>query len=815
MSRLSSSLPEGTEDYEKSQQSAADEGDRWFALVGAVFDKDADRPTAEASLDRTAGIVKAASKKILEGAVELLTKRNYKPFGSASVIASALRRCPSLFKNSSESTLASLFVPDQVETMFAAPSASYILSCLTLLGRIPEQKESFEEFWTTTVKSILSSEGSPSRRIRSITTLISTAPGSILAREDPDLQDFMLTQSLECAKGAVESWEFLETALSSNALEDSRADELTEKLVLLLDSSQRNIEAPLKALEIVAHKKGSLLSRQHIHVALVSKLLGLTEISDLSLSMRTTALLTLLEKHTDSGEHPIIGIVQENLENAGPNSLSVDTLVQQIQDIYRSRTISEEFLFPNPNIWRSELSVFLQDLPSPSLSLTSSLGSSYLLVSRGTKTASGKPRRDRRGYSVPARMALYTSKILSSGIDLSSASQEFQLDLLYLLCLTVELASDQLTLTNENGLWASYSSQGVLDEVQDFISSTRETVRRICSADKDLQVDYIDDKSRVGQLIKIMTRQARELNTAGLYSARALSGLLQSLTELHGLRDEEGWLVELDIMKPTPEAVLPTVAFVTGLGEILSSSKALNLLCNRLISDISGASPTAGQTRITIVLLNAVMSVYDIGELPVAHNRLVFAVRQISSWFGTPDDLDVLLSAETCRSLQLLFPNVKDVYGPYWERAIEYCVYLWNRASELPASLSEYLPCLQASMKLMRCLETIPDPNDDLVEALEAHARPKSRALIRLLNLPRLEKSTQPQDIVDSLLCRRIEQIPVDDVGDPSDLYSVIASESRSIQTAAFGLLHRVVPERQEKLSVDILLDKKGKPCHI
>jgi hypothetical protein len=116
-------------------------------------------------------------------------------------------------------------------------------------------------------------------------------------------------------------------------------------------------------------------------------------------------------------------------------------------------------------------------------------------------------------------------------------------------------------------------------------------------------------------------------------------------------------------------------------------------------------------------------------------------------------------------------------------------------------------------MKLMRCLETMPDPNEDLVEALEALERPKSRALIRLLSLPRLEESTQPWDIVDSLLCRQIEHIPLEDVGDLSGLYGLIASKSRNIQTAAFGLLHRAVPKVQEELSVEVLLDLKGKSC--
>jgi hypothetical protein len=83
----------------------------------------------------------------------------------------------------------------------------------------------------------------------------------------------------------------------------------------------------------------------------------------------------------------------------------------------------------------------------------------------------------------------------------------------------------------------------------------------------------------------------------------------------------------------------------------------------------------------------------------------------------------------------------------------------------------------------------------------------------RLVNLLRLDRGvhSQPQEIVDRLLCREVEKLSKSQLPEPEDLYGLIASESEVVQTAAFTMLHRIIPEQQEQKSVDILLDKSGK----
>lgn len=211
----------------------------------------------------------------------------------------------------------------------------------------------------------------------------------------------------------------------------------------------------------------------------------------------------------------------------------------------------------------------------------------------------------------------------------------------------------------------------------------------------------------------------------------------------------------------------------------------------------------------TLVLLSLSAQIYPQGELPVTNtNRIVFAVKQIISWLDKPEKLSHPLRAEICRVLRQLLPCMSDVYGSYWEKTITFCLGLWTRAIETE-KLTEILPVIHASMRLIRTLETMSDPNDDLQDAIKEYSNEKPQALIGLLRLPR-ETPSQPLEIVDAMLCREVEKIPVRNVPDLSDLYGLVSSESRDIQTAAFNLLHATIPTQQEQKSVDVLLEKTG-----
>ena len=456
-----------------------------------------------------------------------------------------------------------------------------------------------------------------------------------------------------------------------------------------------------------------------------------------------------------------------------------------------------------------QLSLILQDPPDISLSLTSSLSGAYFLVKGAHSATLSEFRSDRKGRSVPVRMAMYTSKVLASGVDLSALDPKFRVELLYLLYLAVELASDQITLAKNGQLWQTVSDDGSAVEAEEFVSSTRKLLQKLVADPNHWGGSSAEEAGLVDDLIELMLRGTSDLTPLALYSAKALSDLLQSMSEIRGfLATAEERFVKLGVTKAAPTTVLGAVALITGFGESLASSKAVTRLCNGLVSDITGAFPTSQTTLMAMVLLNTCLSVYELGELPVENRRQIFAVRQITTWMDTPDEVDNRLATEVCRALYRLFPNIKTVYGPYWEQTVEYCISLWNRASHDP--LDARLPYLQSSFKLFSELVSMADANDDLEDALSTHAEEKSLALIEVLKIPQ-DTSTRPSQIVDALLSRMTGKIPLDHIKDLSDLYGLVASESREIQTAAFNLLRRALPASQEQLSLDVLLDNQSK----
>ncbi|KAF9874762.1 hypothetical protein CkaCkLH20_07899 [Colletotrichum karsti] len=805
--RISNSLPEVSSGYEKSQEAIASEGDRWFNLVGQVQTK------TKASTTGPAKLLLGPSKAIITCCINLLSTRNLKPYGAAGVLYNIGKSAPRVWEDAEAAQALEQFLSTQgkerMEILMASRSSSDLLSCVSILGSLQGQDAAYATIWKTWIDALL---GLPDENLatKGIERLIANQHASAHSKSHEQLQKFFGTRCSGIVRGESDSWGLFEAALANDAVTESTAKQLVDNSLAALSQDKAHSAQALRALEIIANNKPGLLSQdESTHTAVVTELLGLAELNDRAVSSRATSLRALLEQPSD-GTSPVFAIIQRNLEDAAPQSLGVDTLVQQALQASKTDSVKIEDLFPSTNIWMQQLSNFLQGSLNPSLSITSSLGGAHFLVQPTESSQRVRVRRDREGYSIPARMASYTSKLLSSDISVSTLPESFQVELLYLLCVSVQIVSDQITLMDENKLFMNLDAGDTLSFAEDFVSSTRVTINTIIDEAKGWR-----DGSEAGStklingLIAIMTQETKELNPLGVYSSRALSELLQALTEKHGFPTAgDDKINQLATLRPTPQTILSATAVLTGFGETLESSKAINNLCNRLVSDVAGASiepEKAEKCLMILVLLNACMQVYEVGEIPVANNRIVFAVRQITSWLDDTLNLTPALSAEICRALQRLLPSMKDVYGPHWEKTVEFSTALWAKASD--DRLDASLPYIHTSLKLMTALETLSEPNDDLEDALKEYAETKSLSLIELLKLDR-EKATQPLEIVDAIICRQVDKIPLKHISDLSELYGLVAAESRSIQTAAFNLLHRALPAQQEELSVNVLLDK-------
>ncbi|KAF4980035.1 hypothetical protein FZEAL_3897 [Fusarium zealandicum] len=795
--KISGSLPEVSREFQQSQDKIAEEGRRWFSLVGHIEDKILE--LAQGIPDHTA----TPSLKAITQSITLLESRNLKPYGAARILEYALSMSPRLFHGEGAKRLSNFLaslVENDAAKIVSSPSSRHLLSSLHLLGSVSTE---FAPIWNSWADAVLDLP-SDTTRDSALASLISNDRGAILAKGSMDLQKHIVGQAVFLARGDPGSWELLEAAVTYQTLTDTNYRELVQALVEILETEPQKTEATLQALEITAKGRPELFSRdEHVHTTLVALLLGLSELDDTSVSSKATTIRTLLDNHTD-GSLPVLAVIHTNLERAGTQSLDIKTLVSQAQNAISADIPSEE-LYPNTNVWMKELAAFLEPSVNPSISITNNIGGAAALVTGSPRSTQLRVYRDRKGRSIPTRMALYAYQ-LSSTLPLTQLPKAFQVELLYLQCLTVQLVSDQITCMEDNRLWKTLGQAEAIGEAEEFVSKTRGVLNELASDVKAWGASGDEPASVVHDLVNLLTQHSRELTPRGFYSARALSELVQALTEAHGSSSGlEEALLKSDVLKVGPTTVLAASALLAGFGETLQPSKAANNFCNRLVSEVAGAKAEGDKTLMTLVLLSSCAQLYESGEMPVANNRIVFAVRQITSWLDDPEGLSPALCAEICRSLNKLLPCMKDVYGSYWEKTIEFCISLWNRAHEF--GLEDALPFIHSSLKLFKTLESLQEPNDDLDDALKEYASAKPRALIELLRLPR-DKSSQPLEIVDSMLCREVGKIPLRYVPDLSDIFALVASDSRDIQTAAFNLLHRALPEQQQQQSVDALLEK-------
>lgn len=523
--------------------------------------------------------------------------------------------------------------------------------------------------------------------------------------------------------------------------------------------------------------------------------------------------------------------------------LRIETVAEQAKSLFHARSTSAqspeassippEDFFPNTNVWMEELALLLQQPPDPSLSLTSSLGGAYYLVKPSAATTERKARRDGQGYAIPTRMALYTTELLASGeVSLSSLPPKFQAELLYCLFLVVELAEDQLIslfASKDSRLWVELDRSGASGRIEQLVSKARTVLKDFAQevapwkvgAKGELEGSFSGEAQGAGtELLTILLQQAKGLSPLSLYSAKALADVLEYFaTAQMVVFIPKATLSGLNVWKANPDTVLTAAALMAGFGErlqgpgeSLDESSVVGLLCNRLVSDITGASPGENALMI-LVLLNTCFNVFGSErKIPVNERRQIFAMKQITSWMGAPEEIDNRLSAELCKALQTFYQTVSP--GQDSEVVIDYCISLWE-GEGIPA----ILPSLHASLKLVMVMEAIPAKfpdrnNEDLVDALNTQAEAVSLGLIQLLRLcgdASGSAHSQPVEIVEDLLCRRVAKIPLEHVKDPSELYGYVASESKKIQTAAYSLLHMALPAKISQLNIDVLLEKQGK----
>ena len=453
--------------------------------------------------------------------------------------------------------------------------------------------------------------------------------------------------------------------------------------------------------------------------------------------------------------------------------------------------------------------------------------------------------RDRDGFSIPLRMAMYTANMLSTPKVRELLPQVDQSQLLCWLCQTAEIAKDQVDSLEDSKLFSSHLNLDVMGLVRDFLEQAQACLNPFVKKGPNWldylttkdgtywpKVPTIDDTSPVVRDVFFRLREIASSCTPSqpwppgnriyaFYAAKSLSNLISKMVDVHGCQIICGeWSIK-EITHSFRQG-LTTISFLTALQENLSQSENVASQCNKLISKITSASP-GRDGLFTLVDLNTFLAVYHDCDLPVTQNRLIFAVKQILSWGDRSDTSDTQSEAESdhledpkfsteiasecCRALQRLLPAIKTVYGSYWEKSLAFCVYIWEwNDGELA---DKRIPMIGMSLKLYSVLRNLKDASDDLEDALKASNERICQGLTGLLKLRRL-KDHQPLQFVDSLLSRLMASTPSNNFKDLADFYPLVASDFRLVQSTAYDVLHRALPEAQQEISINVLLENKG-----
>ncbi|KAM3076981.1 hypothetical protein ACMFMF_004896 [Clarireedia jacksonii] len=808
ITRIQTSMPEQSKEYSISQNAVMSESQRWFEVLSNLLEQD--------TLESTQNPLIEPTSQILENSIQVITNRNGKPYSAAAILDIFLRLAPKVVESSAPlSRSIRSFMESDLPALISSPSSQYLVSAMNHFRSLSGGQKTFEAAWQASITSLLSAPQDEQTR-KVVTALVSSREANGLIHTDKALQNYILQGSIEAIEGNNEAWPLFEAAVLFDGFAGATEQELVQRVLSQLDIDNPNLNYGFKAIELLSRKRPQTLRDGDIHVELITKLLALTEVSDSEIKLRAASVRSMIDSINGQDgvvNSSIVNLLKSNLESASSQSLNIDTLVQQAEALISTLEggASHE-IFPDTSQWQEALAPFLQEAPNPTLGVIRPFAGAVFLAHSQDSEQLSKASRDSVGYSVALRMAIYSARLIRNRPD--SLTKDELVEVLYLISLTAELASDQLDLLERNKLFASPTDDSA-STVQDFVGSLYQACfLRILPHSKAWREgmesgEPLEFSGVIHNLIFKFIKAAHGGTPTSFYAARSLSRLLPRLVEEHGWQSTDGeeWLSKLDILKASTQNVLGATAILIGLHETLTTSQLVSNLCNRIISEITGASAQAEKTLALLVLLNACLSIYDDDDLPVAQNRLVFAVKQILSW--TPDVVkaDYLLSSEVCRALQKLLPAIKTVYGSYWESTLTFCINIWE-TMESGTDQELKLPMVGMSLKLFSTINNLQDANDDLEDALAQYGEKASRCFIRLMQLPR-SKSTQPAEFVDSMLSRLISKIPSSHIHDVSEFYPLLASENRTVQSAAFDVLHRAIPAAQEEISVNALIEKK------
>ena len=810
------SQPEQSKDYDKSQNSVAAAGERWASLQKHCC------AVNSASTIELRGVLETCNTKILNDCIALLKNRNGKPYGASAIVEHLLRSCSDYLMPSEDFRASySELVENDMPNLIFSPSGRYLAK-----GLLETQLQSnLGPAFRNLLRSIVGASVLEETKIKALGNLFAQDTpnaAALTARDTLEFQQFVVKASSVASKNGITSLftelirldavtpETTDTVLSNLTASLNVASESTAGLTGIDEISRSNQPAVQK---FMASPNGT-------GDQLLPNLLRLEQSLDDRIAEQAAALSSRLSSTiSETTSSSRFAVVLQNLERVSRMSLPMDALhdlTLRLLGTERKFSDSQEIL-PSSELWVSALLSILEP-PAPSLALMSTLGGAVHLVQPSDDQFRSRVQYDAEGFSQALRIAIYVCKLLTE-TEVIDALGTSKATTLACLQLSVLIAEDSVSVIGSNGLWRVRTGVESGAAILDFISEANAILATYTEElHPQIEANISSEASRFFTALEDLRVEQQAISPLSYYITACVARVYSNLFELHGFSASQTQTCETIIKNQrSVNRQLDLVSYIAGFQQPLSGTMTLTRLFNELVAYLTDANVEKDELNFftQLNLLNTILSTQEDILRGIPKQRLIFLVKQMLGSLGSP--IDTATKSEVFRGLTYLLAVIGDMYGEHWEQALENVTTAWA----LIVSESEYgtineghVLLKHTSLRLLAVLRKLArseEPNDDLVDALKERKGKIQEGLVNLLIAANgiSDEDHQPLRITHELLARQLAAAAIEKLANSDDLYPIVYAPSRSIQQAAFGLLHKEIPTLQEKVSFDVAIDKK------
>ncbi|KAK2768232.1 hypothetical protein FQN54_000084 [Arachnomyces sp. PD_36] len=799
--------PKDSQDNKSSQDLICAQANHLFSLQAEILSRIGDT-------DRKASIYKIFEEAILpllEDSITILRSKNGSPYGAAVMVEEAVRKNPSFL---SELKDLGTFLDEDVPNLLFSPSAPWLVSILLHC----QGKQGFSSGLDKSIDKFLNEKQKSTPQ--SLQKFLSSVDYRTIP-EHPQLE-FLVMQSLRQAlRGNRERWNSINAVVENPTSRHGITDQILLSVVDSLASDDVVLEALHGISKILSQNKPAIRDyRNGPHGSkLLSKLLYLSEspidevasLAD-SLNSRIKELVT-----GDEGTKSTVEVIQQNFNDAGDDSLSVDSLVGIAQEVLSKAPVEQRAavaveILPSREQWDRALEIYLGIPPKLSSAITNALGGAVYLVDepsfQSTQQSLKSISRDSNNFTSVFRLTYYVTKVFSNLDTLALINKEQQKTLFSYLPIAAQLIDDAMSIESSNGIVGPITPE-VLEEGMDLVSEARVLIKLPTQQD---EFANSNDSEIIGSWRDALDT-LNDYSTKSYHLGNIYAKSILQMDLFEAGKPKDSWANVAKRIRESADSFWP-IAILTAFKDSIAFTPAGIKLCNKLVADATGLDPERkgieGLRR--LILLNVLIQGEDSVVERVPTQRLVFLVKHLIQCFEFVSEMPGL-ALEVLKLLTSVLPHIREVYGTHWDEILEFLETLWCGSHNITDD--EYLPVLHVSLRLFACMRNLAsgDSNDDLEDAWEERRKRGSRRLVEVLNqFDASHTINQPRNITADLLARQISTINIDDVEDMEmeNLFPILPVQNWGIQKAAYDILHRYIPKKQEQVSFDQALSKSA-----